>query len=440
MDCSSTWSCSSASGGSPSCSSSSTLGREEDEDASLGKQSACWGELTSTSADSACLSEGSAASPSRCSRCGEEEGGGSSSGPGKRRSRWEEHGGPGRDTSYSSGLGGFLREYASAVCGEGDAGELRCGWPSLRQAGASSGAGAEGRPSAWALLPGDAWAEVGDMLSDRAVTRIALTSRALYKQLTAEEKWASRASRTWALCRHLSSSERGSLAQAFSSEGRLGYLARRSLLLGRKVRVLSGRTDTASIETLAERMGATAVSNGRDADLVLVHLTPHRARGVSSWCWWRTRARTGSRTSSVLMAQWLPASCALGRRLPPHRPGCPSTSSPFSLPRSCIAPCRVVEGSELCCYAPRLLEGLLVSASRVPNREAVAAIVRALGGEYTEELTREHTHLIAEDTQGLKFEFAHAHRIPVVSRAWLEMTHRLGLPMQERCFAVGRRA
>lgn len=288
-------------------------------------------------------------------------------------------------------------------------------------------------------MPADAWNEVAEMLSDRSLTRLALASSRLHGQLTAEATWAARAARTWGDCRHLSQSERMALTKRFGVDGRQGYIARRSMLLGKKVRVLAGRSDAGSIERLAQQMGATAIGQGGDADVVLVHLTPHRARGVTSWCWWRNRARTASH-ASVLMSQWLPASCAVGRCLPPHRPGCPSGSSPFSLPRSCIARCRDAEGSELCCYAPRLLEGLLVSSSRVPNREAVAATVRALGGKYTDELTREHTHLIAEDTQGLKFEFAHAHRIPVVSRDWLEMTHRLGLPMQERFFAVGSRA
>ena len=39
-------------------------------------------------------------------------------------------------------------------------------------------------------------------------------------------------------------------------------------------------------------------------------------------------------------------------------------------------------------YAPRLLEGLLLSTSRVHDRDAVVATVRALGGECTDELTR----------------------------------------------------
>merc|ERR1712129_406553 len=93
-------------------------------------------------------------------------------------------------------------------------------------------------------------------------------------------------------------------------------------------------------------------------------------------------------------------------------------------------------GAELCCFAPRILEGSLISASRVADRTFVAATVRALGGEYTDELTPSHSHLIAGENHTLKVEFAHANRIAVVSPSWLTMTHRHETPMQERCFAV----
>ena len=58
-------------------------------------------------------------------------------------------------------------------------------------------------------------------------------------------------------------------------------------------------------------------------------------------------------------------------------------------------------GLEALGYAPRLLEGLLLSFS-LPGLEAAAAARAAarLGAECTEELSQQHTHLVAAEARG----------------------------------------
>eukprot|EP00747_Dinoflagellata_sp_TGD_P017050 gnl/TRDRNA2_/TRDRNA2_125557_c1_seq1.p1 gnl/TRDRNA2_/TRDRNA2_125557_c1~~gnl/TRDRNA2_/TRDRNA2_125557_c1_seq1.p1 ORF type:complete len:279 (-),score=32.67 gnl/TRDRNA2_/TRDRNA2_125557_c1_seq1:39-830(-) len=252
--------------------------------------------------------------------------------------------------------------------------------------------------------------------------------------LASPEQWARRAACIWELLPGLSADERRSLkasALASTSASRDyaagGYATRRLLLRGKAVAIQARAADYATFAALLEHCGGRHARRGGRCDYVIVG----PAGGTAA-----ARAARGPGACAV-MGNWLSASLVVGRQLPAHRPGCPAARSPFSLPKSCISPSEHSgDGYEICCYAPRLLEGLLLSTSRVHDRDAVVATVRALGGECTDELTRRHTHLIAGAAEGLKFEYAQTHRIPVVSRAWLEQTIRLGAPMQERCFPV----
>lgn len=275
----------------------------------------------------------------------------------------------------------------------------------------------------WARLPNEVWVAVADLLPDVEVCMCAAVASSLHGPFASEGHWASRATRAWSHLPGLSQAERDLLLQA--ANGRQSYTSRRSLLRGCAVALCAGRGEASALADLVRHCGGRVARRGESLQLVLI------GRGAGG-----VRPRAPRRDAALaLAASWLRASLVAGRRLPPHREGCPAGGSAFSLPRSCIPP-GLAAGGALCCHAPRLLEGLLVTSSRVPDREAVAATVQALGGDYTEELTRAHTHLIAEAAEGLKFEYAQAHRIPVVSRAWLDQTLRTGAPMQERFFAV----
>lgn len=299
----------------------------------------------------------------------------------------------------------------------------------------------------WGQLPTGAWSLVGSFLSDRSASRGAAAAPLLRVHLASPEAWAQRAVGAWARFSCLSRDQRQVLNEASASQGPCGYTTRRSLLRRRSVAIFSGRNDkAAALAGLVRHLGAASVAmscrpgegSADEADLVLVEQGGHGRSAPRSWRW-RLSRRRASPAPTVLAARWLQASCVAGRCLPAHRPGCPSEGSAFSLPRSCIAcPRHAAIGAELCCFAPRILEGCLVSSSRVDDQDFLAATVRALGGKYTDELTPLHSHLIAgEGRQGLKVELARASGIPVVSRSWLTMTHRHETPMQERCFAVG---
>lgn len=295
----------------------------------------------------------------------------------------------------------------------------------------------------WEQLPVDTWRLIGSYLTAQAACRGAASARVLKAQLLSTAAWAQRARDNWARFSCFSDEQCDALAAAFSKSGLSGYAMRRSMLRHQSVAICSGKKDRGNaLMRLAVHLGSPRVQRGmytpgqgvqQEAEVVLVEQGGHARVEQRSW----RRGVVGGQQPLVVGARWLPASCVAGRRLPAHRPGCPSANSAFSLPRSCIAaPRHAAGGFELCCFAPRLLEGCLVSASRVVDRTLLAATVMALGGEYTEELTPLHSHLIAGDNQGRKVEMARAHRIHVVSPGWLLMTHRHGTPMQERCFAV----
>mmetsp|Transcript_37124 Transcript_37124/g.59797 ORF Transcript_37124/g.59797 Transcript_37124/m.59797 type:complete len:368 (-) Transcript_37124:83-1186(-) len=285
----------------------------------------------------------------------------------------------------------------------------------------------------WLRIPAEAWALAADHLSDRDVGVSAAAARCLSEAIGSQDQWSRRAARAVARLPGLTAEDITCVQAVVRNDGRSEYVLRRSLLKGLAI-TLTARPEASAIRDLAKWCGGVVWRPGKQCDLVLIGT----GRGANAAVAFQRR---GSCTST-LMASWLPASCVVGQRLPRHRPGCPSESSSFSLLRSCIAPSR---GSSvdyrLCCYAPRLLEGLLVSTSRLgsTDRKAVESTVRALGGDCTEELTRSHTHLIAGAPQGAKFEFAMQHRIPVVSRAWLDQTVASGTPMKERFFSVGGR-
>lgn len=304
---------------------------------------------------------------------------------------------------------------------------------------------AEAPVAQWGRLPAEAWSIISFFLCDRSASRGSVASPVLKLAFASHEAWALRAKATWARLQGLTVKQQEALAEAFGSTGPPGYTSRLSLLKQKSVVIFSTRRDrSVALAELARHMGARSVAvtrqrGGEDVEEADISIVEQGCRGRcapgrSRW----GMAGKGCSSPSVFSAQWLSASYVVGCLLPAHRPGCPSGGSPYSMPRSCIAPPRhAARGAQLCCFAPRILEGFLISASRVENRPFLASIVHALGGEFTEELTADHTHLIAGESAGMKVEFARAHRIPVVSREWLLMTHRHGSPMQERCFPVG---
>jgi len=299
-------------------------------------------------------------------------------------------------------------------------------------------------------MPLDVWFRIGDLLTDRCMAAMAATARACVEPMASEVMWVNRAIRVWQNLPGLSDSQRGGLVDAATS--RAAYAARRTLLRGKRAVLLGDRREAGAMVRIVQQCGGMVVGSRTAVASGGSRRQSHRGKGADRSLTEMLRVcnilllcKGGGQRHYLpkfgdfvtLSAAWLPASCTAGCQLPMHRPGCPSTGSSYSLPRSCIAPDGTAEGSGLCCYAPRLLEGLLVTSTGIPSRDALAATVRALGGLYTEELTGEHTHLIAAaPASGPKFDFARAQQIPVVSPGWLEETLRVGAPMQERCFPV----
>lgn len=298
-------------------------------------------------------------------------------------------------------------------------------------------------------LPLEVWFRIGDMLADRCMAATAATARAFVEPMASEVMWVRRAIRVWQNLPGFSDSQRGGLFRGATS--RAAYAARRTLLRGKRAVLLGDRREAGAMVRIVRQCGGMVVGS-RTAIAVGTRRQSHRGKGADrsltemlGVCNILLLCKRGGQPQHLpklgefvtFSAAWLPASCTAGCQLPMHRPGCPSTGSSYSLPRSCIAPDGTAEGSGLCCYAPRLLEGLLVTSTGISGRDALAATVRALGGLYTEELTGDHTHLIAAaPAAGPKFDFARAQQIPVVSPGWLEETLRVGAPMQERCFPV----
>jgi len=298
-------------------------------------------------------------------------------------------------------------------------------------------------------IPLDVWFRIGDMLTDRCMAAMAAATRACVEPMASEVMWIRRAIRVWQNLPGFSDSQRGGLVSGATS--RAAYAARRTLLRGKRAVLLGDRREAGAMVQIVQHCGGmvvgshTAIGTGSRRQS---HRGKGKDRSLSEMlgvCNLLLLCKGGGQRQHLpklgefvtFSAAWLHASCTAGCQLPMHRPGCPSTGSSYSLPRSCIAPDGTAEGSDLCCYAPRLLEGLLVTSTGIPGRDALAATVRALGGLYTEELTGDHTHLIAAaPAEGPKFEFARAQQIPVVSPGWLEETLRVGAPMQERCFPV----
>lgn len=283
----------------------------------------------------------------------------------------------------------------------------------------------------WTDLPFEAWSMVGEYLNDITLVRSAAAAKALSESLQSKEQWSQRAHSAFMRLTALSERDLQEMRAVAFDEGRAGYVCRRSLFKGLKFFLQTGSRDSRHLEELIRWCGG-AIARETESDIILVG--PSGKSSSSSKV--QRQARV---LPSTLMASWIPSSCVVGRRLPRHRPGCTSDGSTFSLTRSCISPSPGELSHVLCCYAPRLLEGSLVTASRLQNREAIAATIRALGGEFTEELTRWHTHLIAGMAEGAKFDYAKKHRIPVVSIHWLDAILRNGMPMQERFFTVSGR-
>eukprot|EP00928_Gymnodinium_smaydae_P023727 TRINITY_DN19465_c1_g1_i2.p1 TRINITY_DN19465_c1_g1~~TRINITY_DN19465_c1_g1_i2.p1 ORF type:complete len:433 (-),score=62.22 TRINITY_DN19465_c1_g1_i2:33-1256(-) len=299
----------------------------------------------------------------------------------------------------------------------------------------------------WTCLPAEVWEMVADALADAEVIACSSVSRGLRRPFTCCAQWDRRAARTWVQLSVLPAHERqlllidGSLA---SEAGARGYIARRVLLRGQAVKLLAGRTEVLALSELVRLCGGNVSSRSGPCDMALVG---RRGAALRS-----ARAVTRS-ASEVYTASWLVASLLCGRRLPAHRRGCAAAGSPFSLPHCCIAPAAstsagasgasdTMAAAALCCYAPRLMEGLLVSIGRMdPAREKMlAATICTLGAECTKELTRSHTHLVVGAAEGSRLDFARQHNICVVAPEWVDEMARLGMPLGEKFFPVGRSA
>ncbi|CAE7223556.1 unnamed protein product [Symbiodinium pilosum] len=292
-------------------------------------------------------------------------------------------------------------------------------------------AGADARRSTvcWSVLPAEAWQQIADLLPDKELVQCATTTRSLVEILETAELWVRRADSAFALL-PFSEVEREEMKKEVRLDGRRGYVTRRVLFKGLRIALLMGKAEMSPAIQLARWCGAKVQHSGQGADIVLI------GPGGGSCA-----AFASSRHSHKLYhGAWLRASCVAGRQLPRHRIGCASIGAPFSSFRSCIASGHGSNDTPgvYGCYAPRLMEGLLLSTSRLRARskEAVVMTAQLLGAQCTDELTKAHTHLIAGASQGEKYEFAKLHRIPVVSVAWLDNTLRLGMPMKERCFPV----
>ncbi|CAE7820871.1 unnamed protein product [Symbiodinium sp. CCMP2456] len=287
------------------------------------------------------------------------------------------------------------------------------------------------RPSvSWSLLPAEAWQQIADLLPDQELVRSASTARCLVEILESTELWVRRADSEFASL-PFSELERDEMKREVRLEGRHGYVCRRVLFKGLRVALLMGKTEMGPLVHLARWCGAKVQQSGQGADILLI------GPGGGSCA----AFATSRHSHKLYRGAWLRASCVAGRQLPRHRIGCASIGASFSSFRSCIAGCLGSSNETpgaFGCYAPRLMEGLLLSTSRLRTRskEAVVMTAQLLGAQCTDELTKAHTHLIAGASQGEKYEFAKQHRIPIVSVAWVDNTLRLGMPMKERCFPV----
>ncbi|CAJ1355460.1 unnamed protein product [Effrenium voratum] len=275
-----------------------------------------------------------------------------------------------------------------------------------------------------ARLPVETWRLVASLLPDKELLRSSGACKFLQSILDAADQWLHRLQEISSI---LSTSEALKLKEELQLFGRQGYVTRRTLLKGKRVALLL--RDQAPLLALARWCGATVQHSTSSADFVLIG---PRGGGCSGFASCRNQQK-------AFRVAWLRASCVAGRLLPRHRLGCASSGAPFSSFRSCIAGTQEdFPESEFGCYAPRLMEGLLMSTSRLRARESVSFTAHLLGAECTEELTKAHTHLIAGAALGAKYDFAMQNHIPVVSVAWLDQTLRVGLPMKERCFPVSR--
>ncbi|CAE7947979.1 rsmF [Symbiodinium sp. KB8] len=289
----------------------------------------------------------------------------------------------------------------------------------------------QSRPSvSWSLLPAEAWQQIADLLPDQELVRSASTTRCLVEILESTELWVRRADAEFASL-PFSELEREEMKREVRLEGRHGYVCRRVLFKGLRVALLMGKPEMGPLVHLARWCGAKVQQSGQGADILLI------GPGGGSCA----AFATSRHSHKLYRGAWLRASCVAGRQLPRHRIGCASIGASFSSFRSCIAGCLGSSNETpgaFGCYAPRLMEGLLLSTSRLRTRskEAVVMTAQLLGAQCTDELTKAHTHLIAGASQGEKYEFAKQNRIPIVSVAWVDNTLRLGMPMKERCFPV----
>ncbi|CAK9110624.1 unnamed protein product [Durusdinium trenchii] len=235
------------------------------------------------------------------------------------------------------------------------------------------------RGPAW-QLPAEAWQLVAELLLDQELSRSSSCCKALKEAMDSHEQWLQRAIQQFRSL-PISEMESRTMQEEVLRNGRKSYISRRTLFKGKRVALLAGRSELPEIYRLARWCGAA----------IQLHVT----------------RMMGDLEHQPSAAQ------------PGHKDDSPA---------------------EFGCYAPRLLEGLLLSTSRglVTKDGAVTLTAQLLGAECTEELTRSHTHLIAGTAQGEKYDYAIQHHIPVVSVGWIDQTLRLGLPMKERCFPVSR--
>ncbi|CAK9101768.1 Hypothetical protein SCF082_LOCUS47576 [Durusdinium trenchii] len=252
------------------------------------------------------------------------------------------------------------------------------------------------RGPAW-QLPAEAWQLVAELLLDQELSRSSSCCKALKEAMDSHEQWLQRAIQQFRSL-PISEMESRTMQEEVLRNGRKSYISRRTLFKGKRVALLAGRSELPEIYRLARWCGAAIQLHVTSADLVLIG-------------WGGAMGSSGTTLAVDVLG-------GIAIR-PGHKDDSPA---------------------EFGCYAPRLLEGLLLSTSRglVTKDGAVTLTAQLLGAECTEELTRSHTHLIAGTAQGEKYDYAIQHHIPVVSVGWIDQTLRLGLPMKERCFPVSR--
>lgn len=325
-------------------------------------------------------------------------------------------------------------------------------------------------------VPSDAWALVSAFLEDAAIAASGSTCTELNAALASGVAWQRRALAQVKDLPGLSAEEKAELvAQASTPRD---YGARRRLLKGRVVALSSESAEATALGALVRFCGGRLSRRaGIGTDLLLLGQTcsiPPRRLGLLVAGPDNTlapRAILGRHRPQgrppTLLADWLRACLAVGELLPLHKPGCPAFQSPFSQPRMCISPSfpaltgapadRARKGAEtskrrvatsgamhrMCCYAPRLLEGLRIAVVGAPeaNLQHIRTMIVAGGGSVVDESSRSLTHLVvAPERAGDIVESVRAKGAAVVTSAWLEQTLQHGVPLDERIFSVGRQA